>query len=84
MKLAAIDGADRADEALRARYPLPLSRTYITSTAILDQREMDFADARDTPAQLIPEDKISWPAAPCHHRDADDAGRIGDWRNQRR
>ena len=38
---------------LRARYPLPLSREYITSTAILDGREMDFADARDTPAQLI-------------------------------
>jgi GAF domain-containing protein len=55
VKLAAIEGADRADlEALRARYPLPLSRDYITSTAILDRREMDFADARDTPAQLIP------------------------------
>jgi len=55
VKLAAIDGADRADlEALRARYPLPLSREYITSTAILDRREMDFADARETPAQLIP------------------------------
>ena len=55
VKVAAIDGADRADlEALRARYPLPLSREYITSTAILDRRELDFADARDTPAQLIP------------------------------
>jgi GAF domain-containing protein len=55
VKLGAIDGADRADlEALRARYPLPLSREYITSTAILDRREMDFADARDTPAHLIP------------------------------
>jgi two-component system NtrC family sensor kinase len=47
VKLAAIDGADQHDrEALRARYPLPLSREYITSTAILDRREMDFADAR--------------------------------------
>ena len=55
VKLAAIDGADQRDrEALRARYPLPLSREYITSTAILDRREMDFADARETPAQLIP------------------------------
>ena len=55
VEIAAIDGADRADlEALRARYPLPLSREYITSTAILNRREMDFADARDTPAQLIP------------------------------
>jgi two-component system, NtrC family, sensor kinase len=55
VKAAAIDGTDRADlEALRARYPMPLSREYITSTAILDRREMDFADVRDTPAQLIP------------------------------
>ncbi|HET9685615.1 MAG TPA: GAF domain-containing protein, partial [Pseudolabrys sp.] len=55
VKLAAIDGADQRDrEALRARYPLPLSREYITSTAILDRREMDFADARETPAHLIP------------------------------
>ena len=55
VKAAAIDGADRVDlEALRARYPMPLSREYITGTAILDRREMDFADARETPAQLIP------------------------------
>jgi GAF domain-containing protein len=55
VKLAAIDGADQRDrEALRARYPLPLSREYITSTAILNRREMDFADARETPAHLIP------------------------------
>ena len=55
VELAAIAGADVDDrEALRARYPMPLSREYITGTAILDAREMDFADARDTPAQLIP------------------------------
>jgi GAF domain-containing protein len=55
VKLAAIDGANQHDrEALRARYPLPLSREYITSTAILDRREMDFADARETPEHLIP------------------------------
>jgi len=55
IKLAAIAGADANDrEALRARYPMPLSHEYITSTAILDAREMDFADARDTPAQLVP------------------------------
>jgi GAF domain-containing protein len=55
IKLAAIAGADTKDrEALRARYPMPLSHEYITSTAILDAREMDFADARDTPAQLVP------------------------------
>jgi signal transduction histidine kinase len=55
VNLAAIDGADRAGlEALRVRYPMPLSREYITATAILDRREMDFADARETPARLIP------------------------------
>ena len=55
VKLAAIDGADRDDrEALRARYPMPLSREYITATAILDGQEMDFADVRETPTQFIP------------------------------
>ena len=64
VKMAAIDGADRADlEALRARYPLQLSREYITSTAILDQREMDFADAGTRQRNWSREDKISWPAA---------------------
>lgn len=54
VNLAAIDGADQADlDALSGRYPMPLSREYITGTAILDRREMDFADARETPAQLI-------------------------------
>ena len=33
---------------------MPLSREFITGTAILDRREMDFADARDTPVQLMP------------------------------
>jgi two-component system, NtrC family, sensor kinase len=54
VKLAAIAGADADDrEKLRARYPLPLSREYITSTAIIDARELDFADARETPVELI-------------------------------
>ena len=55
INLGAIALADAKDrEALRARYPMPLSREYITGTAILDRREMEFADARETPAQLIP------------------------------
>jgi two-component system, NtrC family, sensor kinase len=54
VKLAAIAGADADDrEKLRVRYPLPLSREYITSTAIMDAREFDFADARETPVGLI-------------------------------
>jgi GAF domain-containing protein len=39
-------------EALRARTPLPLSREFITSTAILDRREVDLPDARDAPPEL--------------------------------
>jgi GAF domain-containing protein len=55
VKLAAIEGADRADiEGLRARYPMPLSSEYITGTALLERREMDFADAREAPAPLMP------------------------------
>ena len=55
VKLAAIEGADRADiEVLRARYPMPLSREYMTGTAMLDRREMDFADAQEAPAHLMP------------------------------
>ncbi len=55
VKLAAIAGADAGDlAALSARYPMPLSREFITGTALLDGREMDFADARETPEQLMP------------------------------
>jgi two-component system, NtrC family, sensor kinase len=54
VKLAAIAGANADDrEKLRARYPLGLSREYITSMAIIDARELDFADAREAPAELI-------------------------------
>jgi two-component system, NtrC family, sensor kinase len=53
VRLAAIAGADADDrEKLRARYPLVHSREYITSTAIMDARELDFADAREAPAEL--------------------------------
>ena len=54
VNLGAIAVADSADKAaLQSRYPMPLSREYITGTAILERREMDIADARDTPVQLI-------------------------------
>ena len=54
VKLAAIAGADADDrEKLRARYPLGLSREYITSTVIMDARELDFADAREAPVELF-------------------------------
>jgi GAF domain-containing protein/anti-sigma regulatory factor (Ser/Thr protein kinase) len=55
VKLAALAGADAGDLAvLRARYPMPLSHEFITGSAILDGREMDFADARETPERLMP------------------------------
>ena len=54
VKLAAIAGADADDrEKLRARYPWGLSREYITSTAIMDARELDFADAREAPVKMV-------------------------------
>ncbi|MEJ2377120.1 MAG: GAF domain-containing protein, partial [Pseudolabrys sp.] len=53
--LAAIAGTDPGDlETLRERYPMPLSPEFITGTAILEGREMDFADAHDAPEPLTP------------------------------
>ena len=53
VKLGAIGGADEAGvEALRGRFPMPLSREFITGTAILDRREIDLADAREPPKEL--------------------------------
>jgi GAF domain-containing protein len=53
VKGAAIADADPAGaEALRARLPLPLSREFITATAILDRCEVDLADAREAPLEL--------------------------------
>jgi GAF domain-containing protein len=53
VKLAAIDGADESGlEALRGRYPMPLSHEFITGTAILDRREIDLADAHEPPKEL--------------------------------
>jgi GAF domain-containing protein len=53
VRSAAVADADPAGaEALRARTPLPLSREFITSAAILDRREVDLPDAREAPAEL--------------------------------
>jgi GAF domain-containing protein len=53
VRCAAVADADPAGaEALRARTPLPLSREFITSTAILDRREIDLPDVREAPAEL--------------------------------
>jgi len=53
VRSAAVAAADPAGaEAIRARMPLPLSREFITSTAILDRREVDLPDAREAPAEL--------------------------------
>jgi two-component system, NtrC family, sensor kinase len=54
VRAAAIIDADPAGvEALRARLPLPLSREFITSTAILERREVDVADAQQVPTDLL-------------------------------
>ena len=39
-------------EALRGRYPMPLSHEFITSTAILNRCEIDLADAQAPPKEL--------------------------------
>jgi GAF domain-containing protein len=53
VRSAAVAVADPTDaEALRAVFPLRLSREFITSTAILDRREVDLPDAREAPAEL--------------------------------
>jgi GAF domain-containing protein len=53
VRAAAIADTDPAGaEALRARTPLPLSREFITSTAILDRREIDLPDVREAPEEL--------------------------------
>jgi GAF domain-containing protein len=53
VRAAAIADADLAGaKALRARTPFPLSREFITSTAILDRREIELPDVGEAPAEL--------------------------------
>src|SRR5262249_13762847 len=39
-------------EAIRRRFPIPLTREYMNSTAILDRRIVDIPDAEIAPAEL--------------------------------
>ena len=77
VKLAAIGGADEAGvEALRGRFPMPLSHEFITGTAILDRREIDLADAHEPPKELTAgRTKSAGRRIPRHDGDADDARR---------
>ncbi len=53
LRAAAIAGADqRSVEAIRAVYPLPMRRDYITASAFLDRREIDIPDGASAPEDL--------------------------------
>jgi GAF domain-containing protein/DNA-binding response OmpR family regulator/anti-sigma regulatory factor (Ser/Thr protein kinase) len=53
LKSAAVGASDQADaEAIRRRFPIPLTREYMTSTAVLDHRIVDVPDAENAPAEL--------------------------------
>jgi two-component system, NtrC family, sensor kinase len=47
-------GASNPEEAaaIQARFPIPLTRDYMTSTAILDRRMIDVPDAENVPTEL--------------------------------
>ena len=64
---------------------MPLSREFITGTAILDQREIDIADAHEPPNELrAVRTKPAGRWLPRHDGDADDARRCDDWHVERR
>src|SRR5581483_7474353 len=53
LRAAAIAGADQQRvEAIRAVYPLPMRRDYITALAFLDRREIDIPDGASAPENL--------------------------------
>jgi len=53
LKSPAVAASDPADaEAIRRRFPIPLTREYMTSTAVLDRRIVDIPDAANAPAKL--------------------------------
>ncbi len=53
VRAAAIAEADPARaEAWRRRFPFPLTRAYIHSTAILDRRMLDISDVENAPAEM--------------------------------
>src|SRR5262245_24604465 len=53
VKAAAVAAPDPAGvEAMRRRFPFPLTREYMHSTAILDRRIIDIPDVENAPAEL--------------------------------
>ena len=53
LRVAAIAGADQNSvDAIKAVYPLPLTREYITAAAILGRREIDISDGASAPGDL--------------------------------
>ena len=53
LRAAAIAGADQKSiDAIRAVYPLPMRRDYITASAIFDRREIDIPDGASAPDEL--------------------------------
>ena len=53
VQAAAVAGADPDSvKAIKDVYPLPLTHEFITSSAILDRREIDIPDRDSTPARL--------------------------------
>ena len=54
LKAVAVSASDPGDaEAIRLRFPIPLTHDYMTSTAVLDRRIVDISDAESAPAELI-------------------------------
>jgi len=53
LKSAAVGASDPADaDAIRRRFPIPLTRQYMTSSAVLDRRIVDIPDAENAPTEL--------------------------------
>jgi len=54
LKSAAVAASDLADaEAIQRRFPIPLTREYMTSTSVLDRRIVDIPDAENAPDELV-------------------------------
>lgn len=55
LHLAAVASSDEThEEIIKARFPIPLTREYLHSLAVLDRTNLDVPDARDVPARLKP------------------------------
>jgi GAF domain-containing protein len=54
LKAVAVGASDPAEaEAIRLRFPIPLTRDYMTSTAVLNRQIVDVPDAENAPAELV-------------------------------